>query len=131
MGFDDEIDQLKKELRTPKLDLVTRKNTMLDLCSKLKDKLKTRRLEFSLEEEEDEPTLTMTHTETDEQLATVVVNSDGSLTFQSALEDDNMYDDTGYFPSPEYFDNEQQFLEDIADLLKPGIAEYELDQDED
>jgi hypothetical protein len=130
MGFDDEIDQLKKELRTPKLDLATRKKTTSDLCLKLRDKLKTRRLEFSLEEE-DEPTLVMTHTETDEQLGTVVVNSDGSLTFQSALEDDNMYDDTGYFPSPEYFDNEQQFLEDIADLLKPGIAEYELDQEED
>jgi hypothetical protein len=130
MGFDDEIDQLKMELRTPKLDLATRKKTTSDLCLKLRDKLKTRRLEFSLEEE-DEPTLVMTHTETDEQLGTVVVNSDGSLTFQSALEDDNMYDDTGYFPSPEYFDNEQQFLEDIADLLKPGIAEYELDQEED
>jgi hypothetical protein len=128
MGFDDEIDQLKKELQTPKLDLAARKSATSALCTTLKDKLQTRRLGFSYEDS-DQPALVITHADSKDRLATVVINDDGSLTFQSAPEDDT-YEEVGYFPPfVEYYD-EAEFLEDVPEMLKQGLAEYELDQED-
>ncbi len=133
MGFDDEVDQLKRELQTPKLDMAGRKGATSSLCIKLKEKLQTRRLEFTYEEV-DEPSFTIRHSASKEKLGTVTVNEDGSVTFQSGLMDeevDDDYDDAGYFPPYiEYYD-EDEFLEEAPEMLKQGIAEFELDQEED
>ena len=129
MGFDDEIDQLKKELQTPKLDLAGRKSATAALCKTLQDKLQTRRLEFSYEDS-DEPTFVIIHAESKVRLASVIVNDDGGITFQAVPEDDT-YDEVGYFPPfVEYFD-EAEFLEDVPEMLKQGLAEFELDQEDE
>ena len=133
MGFDDEVDQLKRELQTPKLDQAGRKSATSALCTKLKDKLQTRRLEF-VYDEVDEPSFNIRHTTSKEKLGSVSVNEDGSITFQSGLMDDEVdddYDDAGYFPPyVEYYD-EEEFMEEAPEMLKQGIAEFELDQEED
>lgn len=133
MGFDDEVDQLKRELQTPKLDLGGRKEATSSLCTKIKDKLQTKRLDF-LFEDQDDPAIVIRHAASKERLATVTVNEDGSITFQSALPEDDIeedYDDAGYFPPyVEYYD-EAEFLEEAPEMLKQGIAEYELDQEDE
>ena len=132
MGFDDEVDRLKRELQTPKLDIAGRKGATEALSNKIRDKLQTRRLEFVYEGAED-PVVVIKHTATKERLATVTVNEDGSITFQSALPEDDIeddYDDAGYFPPyVEYYD-EAEFMDEAPEMLKQGIAEYELDQEE-
>jgi len=75
------------------------------------------------------------HTGSKEDLAAIAVNEDGSITFRAiATDEDAMNDDEdedlGYFPAyVEYFD-EAEFLEDIPEVLKLGVAEYELDQED-
>jgi len=135
MSFDDEVDELKKELATGKLDPAQRQDATAKLCAKLKETVATRRLEFTVDTENADPFIAIKHTSTKEHLASVFVNEDSSITFQSPndsdedeLDDD---EDAGYFPNyVEYFD-EEEFLEDVPDILKHGVAEYELDREID
>ena len=133
MGFDDEVDQLKRELQTPKLDVAGIKAATAGLHAKLKERIQSRRLEFTLDEG-DEPSVGITHMPTKEKVATITVNEDGSVTFQSSLgelEGADDLDDAGYFPPyVEYYD-EDEFLEEAPEMLKQGIAEFELDQEDD
>lgn len=132
MGFDDEVDQLKRELQTPKLDAAGRKQATIALSGKLTELIQSRRLEFALEQT-GEPAIAIKHTSSGEKLATVFVNDDGSITFQSQTSDEETeedFEDAGYFPPyVEYYD-EAEFLEEAPEMLKQGIAEYELDQEE-
>ena len=56
------------------------------------------------------------------------------MTFQSSLGEDpgeDTFDDSGYFPPyVEYYDADE-FLEEAPEMLKQGIAEFELDKEED
>ena len=83
MGFDDEVDQLKRELQTPKLDAAGLKQATAALHGKLKDKIQSRRLEFVLNEGE-ELSVVITHNPSKEKLASISINEDGSVTFQSS-----------------------------------------------
>lgn len=132
MGFDDEVDQLKRELQMPKMDAAGLKTATATLHGKLKDKIQSRRLEFALNEGA-EPSIAITHMPSKEKLATITINEDGSVTFQSTIGEDqgaDDLDDGGYFPPyVEYYD-EDEFLEEAPEMLKQGIAEYELDQED-
>jgi hypothetical protein len=134
MGFDDEVDQLKRELQMPKLDAAGRKAATSALCEKLKDKLQTKRLSLTFDEIDGEPVIVLSHAKLSERLAFATVNDDGSVTFQSTLADDEAgedAEDAGYFPPyVEYYDADE-FLEEAPDMLKQGVAEYELDQEDD
>jgi hypothetical protein len=135
MSFDDEVDELKKELATGKLDPAQRQDVTAKLCAKLKETVSSRRLEFAVDSENNEPFIAVKHASTKEHLASVFVNEDSSITFQSptASEDEDLEDDeeAGYFPNyVEYFD-EEEFLDDVPDILKHGVAEYELDREID
>jgi hypothetical protein len=132
MGFDDEVDQLKKELQTPKLDASGLKSATAALHGKLSEKIQSRRLEFALDDSA-EPSISIVHSPSKEKLAIININEDGSITFQSSLGEDHGeedFDDGGYFPPYiEYYD-EEEFLEEAPEMLKQGIAEFELDQEE-
>lgn len=136
MSFDDEVDELKKELQTGKLDPSQRKDATAKLSEKLKETVASRRLMFSVDAENSEPFVSIKHATTKEHLASVFINEDSSITFQSPLatedaESDDDEEDAGYFPKyVEYYD-EEEFLEDVPDILKHGVAEYELDQETD
>lgn len=135
MSFDDEVDQLKRDLVTARLDPVQRKVATAKLCQKLKDTINSRRLLFVADHEHEEPFVLIKHTGTKEHLASVFVNEDSSITFQAPQAAENGKDsaedeESGYFPPyVEYF-NEVEFLEDAPEVLKMGVAEYELDQEE-
>lgn len=135
MSFDEQVDQLKQELQTNKLEPAQRAEAVATLTSKLQNKINSRRLEFAQNSAPGAYSLTVKHTGTKEDLASITVNEDGSITFRSIVTDeDAMYEDDdedlGYFPAyVEYFD-EAEFLEDIPEVLKLGVAEYELDQEE-
>ncbi|MDZ4792291.1 MAG: hypothetical protein SGJ17_13975 [Hyphomicrobiales bacterium] len=134
MSFDDEVDELKKELQTGKLDPAQRKDATAKLSEKLKETVASRRLVFSVDAENSEPFISIKHAKTKEHLASVFINEDSSITFQSPLatedaESEDDEEDAGYFPKyVEYYD-EEEFLEDVPDILKHGVAEYELDQE--
>jgi hypothetical protein len=135
MSFDEEVDELKRELATGKLDPSQRLEVTAKLCAKLKETVSSRRLDFSVDAENTEPFIAIKHASTKEHLASVFVNEDSSITFQSATasEDEELEDDdeAGYFPNyVEYFD-EEEFLDDVPDILKHGVAEYELDREID
>jgi hypothetical protein len=49
MSFDDEVDELKKELATGKLDPAQRQDVTAKLCAKLKETVSSRRLEFAVD----------------------------------------------------------------------------------
>lgn len=134
MGFDEEVDQLKRELQTPKLDAAGRKQATSALAGKLSDIIQSRRLEFAADIA-GEPSIAIKHRQTNEKLASLFVNDDGSITFQSQAPDDEVseddVEDAGYFPPyVEYYD-EAEFLEEAPEMLKQGVAEYELDQEEE
>lgn len=134
MSFDDEVDELKKELAVGKLDPTQRKDATGKLAEKLKITLNTKRLEFTVDSENTEPFIAIKHTGSKEHLASVFVNEDGSITFQSPMaadesDGDEEEEDGGYFPNyVEYYD-EEEFLDDVPDILKHGIAEYEIDRE--
>ena len=133
MGFDDEVDQLKRELQTPKLDAAGIKEATAALLGKLKEKIPSRRLEFTLEQGV-EPSIAIMHTPSKEKLATVNINEDGSVTFQSPLGEElgePDFDNGGYFPPYVEYDDEDDFLDEAPEMLKQGIAEFELDQEDD
>jgi hypothetical protein len=136
MSFDDEVDELKKELQTGKLDPAQRKDATTKLCEKLQETLATKRLTFTVDMENNEPFIAIKHAASKEHLASVFMNEDSSITFQSPLAEedgdgDDDEEDAGYFPKyVEYYD-EEEFLEDVPDILKHGVAEYELDQETD
>ncbi|MBC8051377.1 MAG: hypothetical protein H7X92_14700, partial [Chitinophagales bacterium] len=116
MSFDDEVDELKKELQTGKLDPSQRKDATAKLSEKLKETVASRRLMFSVDAENSEPFVSIKHATTKEHLASVFINEDSSITFQSPLatedaESDDDEEDAGYFPKyVEYYD-EEEFLE--------------------
>lgn len=135
MSFDDDIDQLKKDLLTDRMNPVERREAVAKLCETMKAKIATRRLEFRVESDDDEPGVAIRHTGTGEDIASVFMNEDGSLTFQSAVADagedvqSNEDFEAGYFPPYAEFDNEDDFMSEIVQILKLGLAEYELDQE--
>ena len=132
MGFDEEVDQLKRELQTPKLDTVGRKQATVNLCQKLNEMIQSKRLEF-VADTAGEPSITIKHKPSGDKLAGVFVNDDGSITFQSQGADEEGQEDpedAGYFPPyVEYYD-EQEFLDEAPEMLKQGVAEFELDQED-
>lgn len=136
MSFDEQVDKLKEELKTSQLEPAQRAEAVALLVSKLQNLINSRRLEFGLSQVPSSYAINVKHTTSNELLATVTVNEDSSITFRSVLTDgdetmnDDDDDDLGYFPAyVEYFD-EAEFLEDIPEVLKLGVAEYELDQEE-
>ena len=135
MSFDEQVDKLKEELRTKQLEPAQRAEAVATLVSKLQNAINSRRLEFELNEQPGSYSLTVKHIGSKEDLAAIMVNEDGSITFRAIATDedamdDDEDDDLGYFPAyVEYFD-EAEFLEDIPEVLKLGVAEYELDQEE-
>lgn len=133
MGFDEEIDQLKKELQTPVLGNEGVRSATEALLAKLRERIQSRRLSFALGEGE-APAVVITYAPSGEKLATITVNDDSSVSFQSSFgadQGDEDFDDVGYFPPfVEYYD-EAEFLDEAPDMLKQGIAEYELDQEEE
>jgi hypothetical protein len=135
MSFDEQVDKLKEELRTNQLEPAQRAEAVATLVSKLQNKINSKRLEFALNEQSGSYSLTVKHTGSKGDLAAITVNEDGSITFRAiATDEDAMNDDEdedlGYFPAyVEYFD-EAEFLEDIPEVLKLGVAEYELDQED-
>jgi len=135
MSFDEQVDKLKQELQTSKLEPAQRAEAVATLAGKLQSQIASRRLEFALNNAPGAYSLTVKHTGTKDDLASITVNDDGSITFRSSVTDEEAMDeedddDLGYFPAyVEYFD-EAEFLEDIPEVLKLGVAEYELDQEE-
>ena len=132
MGFDEEVDQLKRELQTPKLDTAGRKQATVNLCQKLNELIQSKRLEF-VADTAGEPFIAVKHKPSGDKLAGVFVNDDGSITFQSQGGDEEGEEDpedAGYFPPyVEYYD-EQEFLDEAPEMLKQGVAEFELDQED-
>jgi hypothetical protein len=135
MSFDDQVDELKRELQTTKLDPTARADAVSGLKAQLDAQINSRRLEFVTGGPEPYAII-IRHRQAGEDLASVHVNEDGSITFQAivkdaATADDDDDDDLGYFPSYiDYFD-EGDFMKDIAEVLKLGVAEYEIDQDDE
>ncbi len=136
MNFDEQVDKLKQELQVSKLEPAQRAEAVAALVAKLQNLINSRRLEFGLSQVPGSYAVNVKHAGTSELLATISFNEDSSLTFRSVLSDgdeamdEDEDDDLGYFPAyVEYFD-EAEFLEDIPEVLKLGVAEYELDQEE-
>jgi hypothetical protein len=133
MGFDEEVDQLKRELQTPKLDAAGRKQATVALATKLTELIQSRRLEFAADTAA-EPSIGIKHTKTGEKLASLFIDEDGGITFQSTVTEDEGeedVEDAGYFPPyVEYYD-EAELLAEAPEMLKQGVAEYELDQEDE
>ncbi len=133
MSFDEEVDEVKREMQTAKLDPEARRAAAAKLCERLKDQVASRRLDFAIGEDNGDPIVEIKYKPDSETLASVYVNEDGSITFQAAGASDEAEDeddDAGYFPSYVEYMDEDEFLEDAYDMLKVGIAEYELDRDQ-
>jgi hypothetical protein len=133
MSFDDEVDEVKREMQTAKLDPEARRTSAKKLCERLKEQIASRRLDFVLGQDNGEPTVEVKYKPSNEVLASVYVNEDGSITFQAAGasdEADDDDDDAGYFPSYVEYMDEDEFLEDAYDMLKVGLAEYEIDREQ-
>jgi hypothetical protein len=133
MSFDDEVDEVKREMQTAKLDPEARRNSALKLCERLKEQVASKRLDFVAGQDNGDPIVEVKYKPSGDTLASVYVNEDGSITFQAAgatdaAEDDD--DDSGYFPSYVEYMDEDEFLEDAYDMLKVGLAEYELDREQ-
>ncbi|MBX2804617.1 MAG: hypothetical protein KTR19_01480 [Hyphomicrobiales bacterium] len=133
MGFDKDIDQLKSELQTPALGNEGIKVATEQLFGKMSEHIKSKRLSFAMAAS-DTPAITIIYVPNGEKLATISVNDDSSISFQSTFgadQGEGDFDDVGYFPPfVEYYD-EAEFIEEAPEMLKQGIAEYELDQEED
>jgi hypothetical protein len=133
MSFDDEVDEVKREMQTAKLDPEARRETAAKLVERLKEQIASKRLDFVLAEAEGDPIVQIKYKPDSETLANVYIHEDGSITFQAAgasedADDDD--DDSGYFPSYVEYMDEEEFLEDAYDMLKVGVAEYELDREQ-
>jgi hypothetical protein len=134
MSFDDEVDEVKREMQTAKLDPEARRTSAKKLCERLKEQITSRRLDFVLGEDNGDPIVDVKYKPSNDVLASVYVNEDGSITFQAAgatdAADDDDDDDAGYFPSYVEYMDEEEFLEDAYDMLKVGLAEYEIDREQ-
>ncbi len=132
MSFDDEVDEVKREMQTNKLDPQARRESAVKLAERLKEQIASRRLDFAVGDDNGDPTVQIKYKPDGETLASVYVNEDGSITFQAAGATDDAEDedeDVGYFPTYVEYMDEEEFLEDAYDMLKVGIAEYELDRE--
>ncbi len=132
MGFDDEVDEVKREMQTAKLDPQARRDAASKLCQRLKEQINSKRLDFAVAEENSDPIVQIKYKPDNETLAAVYINEDGSITFQAAGATDEAEEeeeDAGYFPSYVEYMDEEEFLEDAYDMLKVGLAEYELDRE--
>ena len=101
MGFDDEVDEVKREMQTAKLDPQARRETAGKLCQRLKEQINSKRLDFAVGEDNGDPIVQIKYKPDNETLASVYVNEDGSITFQAAGATDaaeEEEEDAGYFP---------------------------------
>jgi hypothetical protein len=133
MSFDEEVDEVKREMQTAKLDPAARRDTAAKLCERLKTSIDSRRIDFIVAEDNGDPIVQIKYNKENELLASVYVNDDGSITFQAAGATDEAEvedEDAGYFPSYVEYMDEEEFLEDAYDMLKVGLAEYELDREQ-
>ena len=132
MGFDDEVEEVKREMQTAKLDPQARREAAAKLCARMKEQINSKRLDFVAAEDNGDPIVQIRYKPDNETLASVYINEDGSITFQAAGASDEAEEedeDAGYFPSYVEYMDEEEFLEDAYDMLKVGIAEYELDRE--
>ncbi|HZV21461.1 MAG TPA: hypothetical protein VE986_07945, partial [Hyphomicrobiales bacterium] len=84
MSFDEEVDEVKREMQTAKLDPEARKVAAKKLTERLKEQINSKRLDFAFAEENGEPVVQVKYKPENETLATVFVNEDGTITFQAA-----------------------------------------------
>lgn len=131
MSFDEEVDEVKREMQTAKLDPAAREEAARKLCEKLKETVNSQRLNFVTGHDNGDPIVAIKYAKDNELLAQVYVNDDSSITFQAAGAGDESeeVEEAGFFPSYVEYMDEDEFLEDAYDMLKVGLAEYELDRE--
>lgn len=123
MSFDEEVDALKTALVEEQTGGArrTRIDTLTDAKTKLEGEIASRRLEFALDDSgdtDDEPSLVVRHAATGDELGSVFADEDG-LSFE-AEEDD-------YFADLDTVSEVSAFVAKLYDVLKNGMAAYELD----
>ncbi len=134
MSFDDEVDEVKREMQTAKLDPEARRTFGPEALRAAQGA--DRQPPFGLRARPRTMAIRSSQVKykpENETLASVFVNEDGSITFQAAGasdEADDDDDDAGYFPSYVEYMDEEEFLEDAYDMLKVGLAEYEIDREQ-
>ncbi len=133
MSFDDEVDEIKREMKAAKLDPQARREIVDRLCGRLKEQINSWRLDFMLGEDNGDPIVQIKYKPENETLASVYVNESGSVTFEAAGaidEAEEEDEDMGFFPNCVEYPDEEEFLEDAYEMLKVGIAEYEHDREQ-
>ncbi len=123
MGFDDEVDALKSTLAEERGGATARASRVArlkDLLKALEGQITSRRIVFRLEtdDEEDEPGIYILYAPTGDELG-VILADDAGFSFESEEDD--------YFPDLEPAADVNDFAGLVYDLLKTGLAAYELD----
>lgn len=124
MSFDDEVEQLKKELATERdgdPDRAHRVAALERMRELLEKRIVTKRIEFHLEDDadaDDEPCILVLYAATSDDLGAVFVE-DGEFTFES--------DDDDYFADVPETKDPEKFAGLLYESLKLGLPAYELD----
>jgi len=123
MSFDDEIDALKKEFKSKRLE----PEQVIEATQRLEDslakKLKSKRLKFEYEfDDEDGPKVAILYAKAPFHIGAAWVHGDGSVAFASESE---------YFPPLIAFETEKEFIKEARVFLMEGLAAFELDEEED
>ena len=120
MSFDDEVDELKKELVENHNPEEHQKRTTA-FYTRLVQTIKSRRLKYDLDlEGEEGPGIDVYYAEAPFFIGTINVYPAGNIVFSS---------ESDYFPSIAPFDDEDEFFKEARDFLKLGLAAFELDEE--
>jgi hypothetical protein len=122
MGFDDEVDAARKRLEKamtdgePEFDDLA---ALQALAPILEDKIRSRRLAFTLagEEDDEETSIAVVHVASDEELGFIFAE-DGEYVFESNL--DAYFDDF-------VDDNPERFVERLYETLRADLPKYEVE----
>lgn len=134
MSFDQDVDSIKQKLRADierrEEELRTREKAhiayLLTLADQLDEQIQSKRLSIEFEDEEDEPPcIAFYHNTTREHLASLWGEPEDKITFRAAP-DEAIGEETDYFPGEVIFDSPEQMFDKIIDILKNGMATYEV-----
>ena len=117
--FDAEVDSARKRLEAALNDETGFDDlaALQALAPILADKIRSRRLAFTLGEEEDETQIAVIHVQTDEELGFIFAE-DGEYVFESNLE--------AYFD--DFVDDDpERFVERLYETLRADLPKYEVE----
>ncbi len=122
-NIDADVDALKAKLAGNRLQSEQLLPETEKLFAALKNNIESKRLAFELDlEDEEGPRISIFYEDDQFHIGDAWLQPDSTIAFHSGSE---------YFPELAVFENEEEFFKEAKEFLTEGLANFEMDEEDD